>query len=694
MIDIGNGLMLEVEELRLIDEVFARICNMINDLSLEVKVNAARLLGKMKGVNSKFLLQTLDKKLMKDLKKKTINTQKTLFSAEWSTTVASSDATLNDDESLSLISSGACGAFIHGLEDEYLEVRHEGVIAIMNLAVDCPEFAAKSIDFLVDMFNDEIEAVRLAAIQALSKISHYVLLNDDQVDIVLPVLEDGSFEVREALRDLLGNCKLATKSALKRCTQFLFNNYKKYQIDLKSIWKCFQLLGKNHAKFVLPLMNNFLSLHPFFDMPEPDMDDPMYIARLILIFNGAKENSTIISSMPKYVLDHYFYLKSKQPDLIPCLELIDDDFYSNELLKINNVVMKLNDTEITNFFHNLISQLKTTLSLGNDSQIRLYQSISQNLDHLAQIEPSLMASSEIVSQFIKCLLIIKQQSNNENSMNKIEEALTITKRLITCYQGYKQDELSTIIQLNNHLRVLFLKQLSLLKRNSNGHNYSIENAPYLRRDLVRECRIYLNFIKNYQRYLRNLPVKFFQFDFYEQNPMALVDLLNSTYLNDNLLILNDPKNLVKQSIELVEPVDNFETPIRFTPGLLCSVKIKAIFYNFKKFNNLFIQIKYSDFEIQYIQIESNRIKKMNDSKHLLDIEVPISLSNWTENSFLKFSIAMYTNDDYELEPIDDDQMDIDINKKTNDAQIVKIKENFIELTKFVKVYFEPSAKKF
>jgi hypothetical protein len=42
MVDVGTDL--EVEELRLIDEVFGKICNMINDLSLEVKVQAAKLL--------------------------------------------------------------------------------------------------------------------------------------------------------------------------------------------------------------------------------------------------------------------------------------------------------------------------------------------------------------------------------------------------------------------------------------------------------------------------------------------------------------------------------------------------------------------------------------------------------------------------------------------------------------------------
>ena len=192
MVDIGNGL--EVEELRFIDEAFGKICNMINDLSLEVKVQAAKLLGEMNGVSTKFLMQTLDKKLMKDLRIKSSQQKTTtLFSSEWSTTsiapTASCDAQIQDDESINLISTGACGAFIHGLEDEFLEVRGECVNSLCKLAVYCPELSAKSIDFLVDMFNDEIENVRLIAVQGLVKIAHYILLSDDQIDIILPTME-------------------------------------------------------------------------------------------------------------------------------------------------------------------------------------------------------------------------------------------------------------------------------------------------------------------------------------------------------------------------------------------------------------------------------------------------------------------------------------------------------------------------
>ena len=60
----------------------------------------------------------------------------------------------------SLMSAGACGAFVHGLEDEYLEVRSAAVVSMCQLGTRSLSFAALCVNFLVDMFNDEIQSVR------------------------------------------------------------------------------------------------------------------------------------------------------------------------------------------------------------------------------------------------------------------------------------------------------------------------------------------------------------------------------------------------------------------------------------------------------------------------------------------------------------------------------------------------------
>ena len=67
--------------------------------------------------------------------------------------------------------TAGCGAFIHGMEDEYSTVRSNTVQAMCNLSTSCPEFGVESMSHLVDMLNDEIQGVRLLAIRSLRQIS-------------------------------------------------------------------------------------------------------------------------------------------------------------------------------------------------------------------------------------------------------------------------------------------------------------------------------------------------------------------------------------------------------------------------------------------------------------------------------------------------------------------------------------------
>ncbi len=55
-------------ELRLLDDAFIKICDLVNDSSMSVRALASGLLGDFHMVSEKFLAQTLDKKLMSHLK--------------------------------------------------------------------------------------------------------------------------------------------------------------------------------------------------------------------------------------------------------------------------------------------------------------------------------------------------------------------------------------------------------------------------------------------------------------------------------------------------------------------------------------------------------------------------------------------------------------------------------------------------
>uniref|UniRef100_A0A8C7TWY8 Integrator complex subunit 4 n=1 Tax=Oncorhynchus mykiss TaxID=8022 RepID=A0A8C7TWY8_ONCMY len=262
-------------------------------------------------VSPHFLEQTLDKKLMSDLRRKRTAHEraKELYaSREFSSGMKWADDAPKekvDTSAVNLIASGACGAFVHGLEEMY-EVRIAAVDAFSALAQSSASFAEMCLDFLVDMFNDEIEAVRLQSIHVLRQISTNTL-REDQLDTALAVLEDSSRDIREVLHELLCFTNVSTKECIQLALLELLKNLTKYPTDRNSAWKCLKFLGCRHPTLVLPLVPELLSTHPYFHTPEPDMDGPASIAVLVLVFNAAQSCSTMTALFSDHTFRHYTY---------------------------------------------------------------------------------------------------------------------------------------------------------------------------------------------------------------------------------------------------------------------------------------------------------------------------------------------------------------------------------------------------
>ena len=67
----------------------------------------------------------------------------------------------------------------------FAEVRTSSVESICKLCPQNQQFANSSLDFLIDMFNDEIEEVRLKAIDCLRYVAKHIMLRDDQLETIL-----------------------------------------------------------------------------------------------------------------------------------------------------------------------------------------------------------------------------------------------------------------------------------------------------------------------------------------------------------------------------------------------------------------------------------------------------------------------------------------------------------------------------
>ena len=233
------------------------------------------------------------------------------------------DFDLSQAQEANLVDSSAAGAFVHGLEDEYFEVRMATIDSMCELSSRSKIFAEKSIDFLVDMFNDEIDAVRRNSIHSLRKIADQFQLREEQLYVVLSALEDASATTRTAVHLLMAAIRLATIQSTLTVVQALLTNLQRYPSDRQSIYQSLRGLGHNHAHFLDFLLEDLLKIDPRFQSMEPNPDDPYYTAVMIVILNAVRVSPALFPLLPSYAHRHYSYLKDKYPSCFPLLEFVD-----------------------------------------------------------------------------------------------------------------------------------------------------------------------------------------------------------------------------------------------------------------------------------------------------------------------------------------------------------------------------------
>ena len=130
-------------------------------------------------------------------------------------------------------------------------------------------------DYLVDMLNDEIEEVRLNAVNSCKKLASRVpvLLEDQLENVLTSCLPDGRDDIRHSTHALLAACRLLSRNCLDRAIVALLKGLAKYPDDRQSIFEAFRDLGTHHPHFVSALTPTLLQVHPYFDTCETDISD-------------------------------------------------------------------------------------------------------------------------------------------------------------------------------------------------------------------------------------------------------------------------------------------------------------------------------------------------------------------------------------------------------------------------------------
>ncbi|XP_029845486.2 integrator complex subunit 4 [Ixodes scapularis] len=682
------------EQIRLADDAFAKICQMIGDLSMNVRIEAASLMGTMDHVSSHFLEQTLDKKLMSNLRRKRSahERQKESYeSGEWSSGQKWADDAPREEldaQSVSLMGSGACGAFVHGLEDEFLEVRLATLDSLCKLALKFHSFAAQSLDFIVDMFNDEIEEVRLKAIQCLGRISNQIVLREDQLETILAVLEDFSMDIREALHEVLGGCCLSTKEGLKACVDNLLENLKRYPQDKRSLWRCLRLLGTKHPYLVLPLVPELLGIHPYFDLPEPDVEDPAYISTLILVFNAAAGCPTMMPLFEEHTLRHYSYLKDSFPSLVPQLTLPNQQ---SQAVGASSPSLAQSHA----FLHQVLERVSAAELKQSVARQNWLETAIRDLRRLSEIEPRLTAAADCAGLYVRCQLLLAKILSNKSWLNfsaasplqsnalksLLEQLLQQTLSLNHQFLGLERQEEAALRQLR--LRALAL-QLVVVIRGSNSSALGL-------------CEAFLDQVELLQAFLEQHSLEPDPFttamlrdmDALEEPKPGSVARVLQPLLQAHAcptLRLCCPRGggtgleRIKQTrATLYEPAGETDLPHKFTAGLVLAITLDAEIDNVWDVGNVRVKVKYPDKQVQLILPRLADFRQLEDFKYRLYTSVLLSHSVWSEALHVEVGLV--------LDFADTDAAQSKGSQKTGLG--LRLEDHTIELCRPVKVFVAP-----
>ncbi|KAJ2806968.1 hypothetical protein H4R20_001481, partial [Coemansia guatemalensis] len=315
-----------IEIIRLLDDAFVKLCDMVNDSSVVVRQRACAILGRFTEVSSRFLAQTFSKQVMSHLRRFVprgrgyAGRNRGVRAGQAAIPTPKGDADVESEE-FKLLDSGAAGAFVHGLEDEYQEVRDAAIESITELSFASAEFSAKAVDFLVDMFNDSSDRVRLCAIRALVAIGRRapLQLTEEQLSIALSAMRDASASVRRGVYNVLSVASLAKGEWLQRLMDDVRGCLERHSEDQLDVYRALASLGRTHTQLIdASFVRTLLDISEHYLNREARIDDPVYAGNVILIMNTARgTRQRLATVLPDYVFSHLPYLRDKYPGCLP-----------------------------------------------------------------------------------------------------------------------------------------------------------------------------------------------------------------------------------------------------------------------------------------------------------------------------------------------------------------------------------------
>ncbi|KAG5550676.1 hypothetical protein RHGRI_015582 [Rhododendron griersonianum] len=227
------------------DALFLQVCSMVRDMSLKVRVEAFDALGEISMVSEEILLQTLSKKLL------SVSLQGSKLTLQRHGLKEKTYSGLCSTKPFEIPASNSAGVFVHGLEDEFSEVRRSACHSLHTLSILSADFSGEALNLLVDVLNDDSMVVRLQALETLRCMALFdrLKVQEAHVHMFLSTLVDDGAVVRSAARKVLRIIKLEDVSIFKLCVDGLLENLEMYPQDEADVFSVLLSIGQHHGNF-------------------------------------------------------------------------------------------------------------------------------------------------------------------------------------------------------------------------------------------------------------------------------------------------------------------------------------------------------------------------------------------------------------------------------------------------------------
>lgn len=213
------------------DALYVELCSMVRDMSVDVRIQAFNALGKV-GMASEYILsKTLSKK----------------------------------PEDKNLPTSSAQGAFVHGLEDEFLEVRRSACYSLRMPAILSAKIAAGALSLLMDVLNDDSTVVRLQALETMHHMAVFghLKVQETHVHMFLGTLVDMNSSIRFAARKVLRLTNFDELSMFKLVADSLIQSLQIYPQDEPDVLSLIFDIGRSHGSLAVSITKEiFLEMEP------------------------------------------------------------------------------------------------------------------------------------------------------------------------------------------------------------------------------------------------------------------------------------------------------------------------------------------------------------------------------------------------------------------------------------------------